>query len=96
MRGLTLPNKFVALSIVEIIIGEDQIEMVSGYCKARAHETGDNSYFVYLQELFRDLLSKDRVIFQVENFHPTNHLVRRLKIDRILALRRTKRFRQPR
>jgi len=69
MCDATLPNKLLALSIVEIVVRENQIEATGCERTPSRRQTGNDRDTVRAQELTRDLLSKDCMILKVEDVH---------------------------
>jgi hypothetical protein len=69
MRGATLANKRLSLAVVEIVVRENQIEATGGERAPCRSETGNDRDLMRSQELTRDLLCEDRMVFKVENVH---------------------------
>jgi len=72
MCGVTLTNKLFALPIVEVIVGENQIETTGRERSPSRRQTGNDRDTVCAQELPSHLLGEDCVIFKVENVHERN------------------------
>jgi hypothetical protein len=68
-RGTTLTNKRFPLSVVKVVVREDQVESTGRKGAPCCRETGNNRNLVRSQELTRDLLREDSVIFEVEDVH---------------------------
>ena len=69
MCGATLTNKLLALAVVEIVVGENQIETTGRQRTPSQRQTGNDRDTVRAQELPRDLFCEDCVIFKEENVH---------------------------
>ena len=69
MCGATIPNKLLALAVVEVVVRENQIETAGRQRTPSRCQTGNDHDTVCAQELTRDLLGEDCVILKVEDVH---------------------------
>jgi hypothetical protein len=69
MCGATLTNKLFALTVIEIVVGENQIKTTGCQRTPSRRKTGNDRDAVRAQKLSRDLLGEDGVIFKVEDVH---------------------------
>jgi hypothetical protein len=69
MRGATLANKLLALAVVQIVVGENQIETPRCERTSSCRQTRNDRNSVRAQKLSRDLLGEDCVILKIQDVH---------------------------
>ena len=69
MCGATLANKLLALPVIEIVVGENQIETTGCQRNPSRRQAGNDRHTVRSQELPCDLLCEDCVVLKVEDVH---------------------------